>query len=204
MACRISTPNNSPQQQSERSASTVGRFPTQAQTTGDQYNSLPDLLQQAMANQFSAYDLRGFVALAEPPMFLFGSIMFPWVLNMVLELDDPRQMAQLMTPGNIRGYEAYEIEHAYNTTIIPSGHPGKQVKGLVLCGLNEVGVEAVEDYLGLDPPSYLRKELADVEITLSGGEKRTIGAVCYPWDGARTLLRPWPRDISTGSISNVS
>ncbi|KAF2809083.1 uncharacterized protein BDZ99DRAFT_499402 [Mytilinidion resinicola] len=200
----MSPQNNPSQQQSEGPASTASRSPSPAQPTEDSNNSLPVLLQRAQTNRFTAYDLRGFVALSEPPIFLFGSVMFPWVLSMVLEHDDPRQIAELMTPGIIRGYEAYEIEHAYNTTLVPSSNQTKQLNGLVLFGLSQAGVEAVENYLGLDPPSYLRKDIADVEISLSGGETRTIGAVCYPWNGARTLLRPWSRATSTKSTSNVS
>jgi hypothetical protein len=129
-----------------------------------------------------------------PLVFVYCSLMLPWVMAKVLGAEVEQTIAY-MTSASLRGFSHATVKYAKLPTIVrgtseSQSHPEGNVQGLLVGSLKEWALKRIEEYSVLENHE---RDVVEVEVTTTSGEKIMVAAYAYVWSGSSTLLedRVW-------------
>jgi hypothetical protein len=100
------------------------------------------------------------------------------------------QTITYMTPASLRGFSRATVKYAELPTIVRGtserqSNPEANVQGLLLGSLKEWALKRIEEYSVLENHE---RDVVEVEVITTGGEKIMVAAYAYVWSGSSTLL----------------
>ncbi len=126
------------------------------------------------------------------PVFVYGSLILPSVIDRVTQQDDVKKMVVRMLPARLEKHQRYSVEVADYPAILPTKNAKQVVDGMLVFGLNS------EERGCLDrlESNLYTLEKVQVHAALSDGESRLVDAEVYTWGGDRDELeenedKPW-------------
>ncbi|KAF2873664.1 hypothetical protein BDV95DRAFT_592990 [Massariosphaeria phaeospora] len=125
----------------------------------------------------------------DAPVFVYCSLMLPWVLAKVLNVKEANQIEQAttyMTRATLQHHFRTSIKYAGLPTIVRTQKPAA-VDGMLIFGLQPIAAAKIEEYIGLEQHS---KRVMEVQIETNEGEEVTIAAHVYVWKGPLSALEP--------------
>lgn len=129
-----------------------------------------------------------------PPVFVYCSLMLPWVMAKVLGVE-VEQTITYMTSASLPGFSRATVKYAELPTIVrgtseSQSNPEANVQGLLVGSLKEWALKRIEEYSVLENHE---RDVVEVEVITTGGEKIMVAAHAYVWSGSSTLLedRVW-------------
>jgi hypothetical protein len=142
----------------------------------------------ALKNQWTKQDVYHHSA-PEIPFFVYDSLMLPWVLTMVLEYSQTtkgyeKTATKHMTRATLRKHFRVTISIDQTPTVVRSNLEAA-VDGMLVGGLTPEMAARTNRYTG---SVQLRKELEEVEVETSQGEKIIVCAYVYVWKADKGLL----------------
>ncbi|KAF2252185.1 hypothetical protein BU26DRAFT_252439 [Trematosphaeria pertusa] len=143
----------------------------------------------ALNNRWSTRQLYHHVA-PEVPIFVYGSLMLPWVVAKVLGIVEGtkgvEETTKRMTRATLRCHFRVTIKLENTPTIVKTKKEAA-VDGMLLGRLDPQMASKIEEYIG---PGEHRKQLEEVEVETDSGETIIVCAYMYVWKGSTDALIP--------------
>ncbi|KAF1957976.1 hypothetical protein CC80DRAFT_503514 [Byssothecium circinans] len=125
---------------------------------------------------------------SETPFFVYDSLLLPWVLATVLDPNRTTQgfeeAARHATRATLHKHFRVVISLDQTPTVVKSKSEAT-VDGMLVGGLTAEMAARIDGYTR---SGQLRKELEEVEIETSQGEKIYVAAYVYVWKASTKLL----------------
>ncbi|KAF2825975.1 hypothetical protein CC86DRAFT_382938 [Ophiobolus disseminans] len=140
----------------------------------------------ALANRWSTNELYHQVV-PTPPIFLYCSLMLPWVLGNVIGAT-AEQTATYMVSALLNGFSRVTVKYAALPTLVPDSKtksPHKPLQGLLLGSVKDWALKKIEAYIDL---SDQKRDIVEVDVATSTGEGITVAAYTYVWNGPISAL----------------
>ncbi|TPX20855.1 hypothetical protein DIZ76_016752 [Coccidioides immitis] len=164
---------------------------TQQQHKMEYKHTYPRDYQRALNNMLSAERLDELLK-GPMPMFLFGQLMLPQVLQFVTDAPPGYDVAANMTQASLLGYKLSVFEGANLPVVLPSGELGESVDGLVIFSLTPEQRNWIYQFEAENSKLLTHVQ---VEICMDDGNLRSIDAATFVWKG------PMAGIVETGSKS---
>jgi gamma-glutamylcyclotransferase (GGCT)/AIG2-like uncharacterized protein YtfP len=139
----------------------------------------PGSFRLALSNKIHSKDVPLHLQGLYLPIFVYGSLMLPSVINSVLRLNDETAIAKRMIPAKLRKHKRYSVKFADYPAIIPTGNVDDSVDGMLVFGLDKEERDRLDKF----ESGLYRLRKVGVELILSDGEAGTVEAETYVWGG---------------------
>lgn len=141
------------------------------------------------------------------PIFVYNSLMLPWVLARVLGMSSRgtagiEETATYVTRATLRHHFRVVVRADQSPTIVKTKEDAA-VDGMLIAGLRPDAAEKIQEYIGL---SHHKKNLEEVEIVAREGDQITVCAFVYVWKEDRKLLeaKNWsPMDYMRSRVPDL-
>lgn len=140
----------------------------------------------ALSNLWSIRELHHRIA-PKPPIFVYCSLMLPWVLATLLDRPVQDTIAK-MTPALLTGFKRVTIKFANLPTLVPNTRimsSDTPLQGFLIGSVQAPELEKIEDYINLADHT---QDVVEVEVQVKHGQRQIVGAYVYTWTGALKAL----------------
>lgn len=122
-----------------------------------------------------------------PPVFLYCSLMLPWVLAKVMGAT-PEKTTTYMVPAMLKGFSRVTLKHALLPTLVPNSaaiSSDKPLQGFLLGCMKDWALKKIEEYIDM---ADHEQDVGEVEVETPDGERVIVAAYVYVWSGPLSAL----------------
>jgi hypothetical protein len=122
-----------------------------------------------------------------PPVFLYCSLMLPWVLAKVMGATSEKTTTY-MVPAILKGFSRVTLKHALLPTLVPNSatmSSDKLLQGFLLGCMKDWALKKIEGYIDM---ADHEQDVVEVEVETPDGERIIVAAYVYVWNGPLSAL----------------
>ena len=136
----------------------------------------------AYTNRWSRRELYHQIA-PNPPIFLYCSLMLPWVTATVINVESMETALCYMTAAKLSHFSRALGKFDQRPTIVAK--KGGEVQGMLLGSVKHWALKKIEEHIGL---RNHERDALEVEVATDSGEKIVVVAYVFVWSGEKGVL----------------